>query len=185
MKEQFPNPGQLTLCYMDTDSFFYHIKTEDYYADMKPMIHSVYPPGDIRIFDTSNYDPENIYKYKLLNKKVLGAMKDETAGEPIKEFLGLRAKTYIYDVENKGTSRRAKGIKRKVAEELTMDDYKQCVDNREIKIRKKMVLFKSFKHQIYTQRIEKCALNGADDKRYIRKDNISTYAYGHKALKLE
>lgn len=168
---------------MDTDSLFYHIITEDYYTEMKPMIHSTYSPGDIRIFDTSNYEADNPYGYELLNKKVLGAMKDETAGKPVKEFCGLRAKTYIYDVENKGPSNRAKGIKRKVADELSMDDYIQCVNNIETKINKKMVLFKSYKHQIYTQRVEKCALNGADDKRVIRNDCVSTYAYGHKALK--
>lgn len=39
MKTQYPDPEQLTLCYMDTDSFIYHIKTADYYEDMKPLIH--------------------------------------------------------------------------------------------------------------------------------------------------
>lgn len=120
-----------------------------------------------------------------MNKKVLGAMKDETAGKPVKEFCGLRSKTYIYDIEGEGQSRRAKGIKRNVAGELMMDDYRQCVEDRNKKIRKKMVVFKSFKHQIYTERIEKCALNGADDKRFIRADKISTYAYGHKNLEME
>ena len=36
------------LCYMDTDSFIIHIKTEDFYEDI---------PGDVdKWFDTSNYD---------------------------------------------------------------------------------------------------------------------------------
>ena len=36
------------LCYMDTDSFVMHIKTEDFYKDIA---------GDVeRWFDTSNYD---------------------------------------------------------------------------------------------------------------------------------
>ena len=39
------------LCYMDTDSFVMHIKTEDFYKDIL---------GDVeRWFDTSNYDQKD------------------------------------------------------------------------------------------------------------------------------
>ena len=39
------------LCYMDTDSFVMHIKTEDFYKDIA---------GDVeRWFDTSNYDEKD------------------------------------------------------------------------------------------------------------------------------
>ena len=40
-------------------------------------------------FDTSNYKEDN-FLYSLENKKVLGKMKDECAGEIIDEFVGLR-----------------------------------------------------------------------------------------------
>lgn len=185
MKQQYPDQGKLTLCYMDTDSFIYLIKTPDFYEDMKPLIHGNYPPKDIRTFDTSNYKPDNPYGYSLINKKVLGAMKDETGGKPMKVFCGLRAKTYIYDIENGGVSRRAKGIKRNFAGELLIDAYKQCVEDRQKKIKKFMVVFKSYMHQIYTERLLKCALNGSDDKRLIRHDGISSYAYGHKDIEME
>ena len=34
LKKKYPNPGQLTLCYTDTDSLLYKVKTPDMYADM-------------------------------------------------------------------------------------------------------------------------------------------------------
>ena len=59
------------LCYMDTDSFVIHIKTNDFYKDVSDDV-------DNR-FDTSNYEvkrPLPIGK----NKKVIGLMKDELGG---------------------------------------------------------------------------------------------------------
>ena len=42
---------RLQLCYMDTDSFVYHIKTEDFYKDIA---------GDVeKRFDTRNYSEED------------------------------------------------------------------------------------------------------------------------------
>ena len=39
---------KIQLCYMDTDSFVYHIKTEDFYVDIAPDVKER--------FDTSGYD---------------------------------------------------------------------------------------------------------------------------------
>ena len=40
--------GNVKLCYMDTDSFIMHIKTEDFYKDIADDIE--------KRFDTSNYE---------------------------------------------------------------------------------------------------------------------------------
>ena len=72
------------LCYMDTDSFIMHIKTEDFYEDIANDVE--------KRFDTSNYKvnrPLPIGK----NKKVLGLMKDELGGKIMTEFVALRPKT--------------------------------------------------------------------------------------------
>ena len=78
---------KLKLCYMDTDSFIMHIKTEDFYE---------YIANDVeKRFDTSYYEvnrPLPIGK----NKKVIGLMKDELGGKIMTEFLALRPKTYSY-----------------------------------------------------------------------------------------
>ena len=57
----------VNLCYMDTDSFIMHSKTEHFYKDIADDVE--------KRFDISNYDdnrPLPIGK----NKKVIGLMKD-------------------------------------------------------------------------------------------------------------
>ena len=68
------------LCYMDTDSFIMHIKTEDFYKDIADDVE--------KRFDTSNYEinrPLPIGK----NEKVIGLMKDELGGKIMAEFVAL------------------------------------------------------------------------------------------------
>ena len=71
------------LCFMDTDSFVIHIKTDDFYEDIADDFKEW--------FDTSNYDnnrPLPIGK----NKKVIGLVKYELGGKIMKELLGLKQK---------------------------------------------------------------------------------------------
>ena len=75
------------LCYMDTDSFGIHIKTEDFYKDIANDVE--------KWFDTSNYDSNRLLPTGK-NKKVIDLFKDELRGQIIIEFVGLRAKTYSY-----------------------------------------------------------------------------------------
>ena len=58
--------GNLKLCYMDTDSFIMHTKTEDFYKD---IAHDVE-----KRFDTSNYEVNRPLPTGK-NKKVIGLMK--------------------------------------------------------------------------------------------------------------
>jgi hypothetical protein len=60
------------------------------------------------LYDTSNYSEEHPI-YSVVNKKVLGKMKDETEGRPIEEFVGLRAKLYSYKVAGV-EEKKAKGV---------------------------------------------------------------------------
>ena len=75
------------LCYMDTDSFIMHIKTEDFYKDIADDTE--------KRFDTSNYD-DNRPLPTGKNKKVIGLMKDELGGNIMTEFVALIPKTYSY-----------------------------------------------------------------------------------------
>ena len=47
------------------------------------------------------------------------------------------------------------------------------------KQRSEMTVIRSVKHQLYTTVISKVSLSAYDDKRWIKKDGISSYAYGH------
>ena len=67
-------------------------------------------------YDTSNY-PQDHPLHSEVNKTVLGKMKDECAGRPIAEYVGLRPKMYsILEASiacrpgRPPISRRAKGV---------------------------------------------------------------------------
>ena len=75
----------LKSCYMDTNTFIVHLKTEHVYKDI---------PEDIeKRFDTSNFEIDRLLPLGN-NKTVIGLMKGELSGLIMKRFVGLRAKTY-------------------------------------------------------------------------------------------
>ena len=71
------------LSYMDTDSFIFHVKTDDIYKDIAEDVE--------KRFDTSNYEIDRpLPKGK---NEVIGLMKDELGGEIMKKIVGLTTKT--------------------------------------------------------------------------------------------
>ena len=62
----------IKLCYMDTDSFIMHVKTEDFYEDIANDVE--------KNCDTSNYTCERPLPMGK-NKKVISLMNDELGGE--------------------------------------------------------------------------------------------------------
>ena len=76
IKSKYQNNAK--LCYLDTDSFIIHIKSEDVYEDIAD-------------------DVEKRFKIAYRkNKKLIGLMKDELGGKIVTEFVVLRPKTYSY-----------------------------------------------------------------------------------------
>ena len=90
------------LLFTDTDSLTYEIEAKDVYKDFFK---------DKEKFDNSDYPKYSPYFYKE-NKKVIGKFKDEAAGIPIIEFVGLRSKMYSYIKENQKEARQPKVLKR-------------------------------------------------------------------------
>ena len=108
--------GNAKLCYMDTDSFIVHIKPDDIYKDIAKDVETR--------FDTSKFQIDRPLP-KGKNKKVIGLMKDELGEQIMKEFVGLRAKTYIYLKGKMMKIKNAKGTKKCVIKrELKFQDYK-------------------------------------------------------------
>ena len=54
---------------------------------------------DQDLFDTSGY-PQDHLLYSNTNKKVIGKSKDETVGETLRGFIGLRAKMYSFMMDS-------------------------------------------------------------------------------------
>ena len=90
------------LCFMDTESFIIHIKTEGFYADIADDVKNR--------CDTSNYEVDGPLP-KGMNKKVIGLMKDELGGEIKTEFVALRPKTYSYLTDDDINIKKVKGTK--------------------------------------------------------------------------
>ena len=141
---------RLKLCYMDTDSLVYDIKTEDFYEDIMDNV-----PAR---FDTSGYCPNRPLPVGL-NKKVIGLMKDELGGKIMTEFVALRPKLYSYKKLDGLEDKKCKGIKKCVVEKtLTFEDYKTCLFSDSTEYRSQL-MFRSAKHEVYTIEVNKVALN--------------------------
>ena len=80
------------LCYVDTDSFFIHIITEDSYKDIANVVE--------KWFGTSNYDEDKRPLPIGKNKQVISLFKDELGGRIMIEFVGLRSKTHAYSMDD-------------------------------------------------------------------------------------
>ena len=165
------------LPYMDTDSFAIHIKTKDFYEDIVNDIE--------KWFDTSNYNEDDKRPLPIgMNKKLIGLFKDELRGKIMKEFVGLRAKTYAYLMDDDSEHKKAKGTKKCVIKRiLKFTDYKNCQSNDKI-ILKSQQRFKSDCHNVCTEQINKIALSSNDDKRLQTFDKTATCPYGTNAFKV-
>jgi hypothetical protein len=171
IKNKYGSKAQ--LLFTDTDSLCYEIETDDFYRDM-------YEHKDM--FDLSDIDAENplIRKFKdSTNKKAIGVFKPEHVNFNITEFIGLRSKMYSLLLENGSEKKTAKGVVRSVmSKELKHKTYKNILESNG-KMYSKMKVIRSIKHQLYTLEMNKVSLSAYDDKRWIRDDGVSSYAYGN------
>ena len=163
------------LCYVDTDSFIMRIKTEDFYKDIAYDLK--------KRFHTSNYEINRPFPTRE-NKKMIGLMKDELGGKIMTEFVALRPKTYSYLTDDCEEDKKAKGTKKcAIKRRLKFSDYNDCLLNNEIILKSKQ-RFKSEKHEVYTEEVNKIALSSNDDKRLQTFDRITSYPYGTIAGKV-
>ena len=98
------------LFYMEADSFIVYIKTDDIYKDIAEDVPTR--------FDTSNYELDSVLP-KGKSKNVIGLMKDELGGKNMTKFVGLRARTYSYLIDEGSEDKKPKStekcvIKRKL-----------------------------------------------------------------------
>lgn len=164
--------NRLQMCYTDTDSYIYHIQTENYYKDLKTSL--------LPYFDTSNYSIDNVHRLPIQNKKVPGLFKDEMDGKYIVEYVGLRCKLYCV-LTNQDIIQKAKGVKKSVIREFGIEHYGNSLIRGDV-IKKKNILFRSIKHEIFTQSVNKIILSADDDKRFISDNKVSTRAWGHNTI---
>ncbi|CAP24770.1 Protein CBG03970 [Caenorhabditis briggsae] len=138
MQKKYRN---VELCYQDTDSLIYDIKTEDFYKDVEKDIYFR------RHFDFSDYSEDHVL-HSTENKKVVGKFKDELNGNIITEIVALKPKQYAFKTLDGDETKKSKGVKKNVVKnELTVDDYKHSLFN-------KTVVFYDFFWWIQSKRIK-------------------------------
>ena len=187
---------QMKLLYTDTDSFYLHVTCEDFYKELidVPALREWLDFSDI----LPNH-PSGIGNVPNVNAGVLGKFKDETAGNPIIEFVGLRPKMYSCSIceaqlscfeslpPNIKTKQTAKGISRPAKRTITHEDYVSMYNEGALRSVTNHRL-ESRLHQIYTVSQKKRGLCPYDDKRYLLanlandKPNPNTHAFGHYEL---
>ena len=165
------------LCYMHIDSPAIHIKTKDFYKDIANDIE--------KWFDTFNRDENDKRPLPIgKNKKVIGLFKDELGGRIVKEFVGLRGKTWAYVMDDDTEHKKAKGTKKCVKkQELMFKKYKDCQYNNEIKL-KSQQRFKRDYHNVYTKQVNRVSLSSNDDKRWQTSDKTTIYPSGTNTFKV-
>ncbi|XP_064631626.1 uncharacterized protein LOC135489925 [Lineus longissimus] len=169
------------LLMTDTDSLLYFLEEyegnvdEDFFANR-------------RYFDLSNYPKDSPY-FCETNKKVRGTFKREDACDPIVDFVGLRAKMYSTRHRSEAVTSKAKGLPRCVMQSIGFEQYEDALYmNTSSQAAPSTCNFKSIRSKnlkLYTLTQEKKALSPLDTKRWLCKDNIHTFAFGHYRIKNE
>ena len=171
IKHKYGNKAK--LLFTDTDSLTYEIETKDAYKGFFK---------DKSKFDNSDY-PENSPYFNKTNKKVIGKFKDEAAGVPVVEFVGLRSKMYSYMKDNDKGGKTAKGIKKNIiTKNIKHEDYKEVLFNNK-QMHHTLKTIRSNNHQLGSFELNKISLSCFDDKRFIHQNGITSYAYGHYKIK--
>ena len=108
----------------NTGSFVVHVKTDDIYKDIAENVETN--------IDTTNFELDRPLP-KEGNPKVIESVKDELAGEILKEFVGLSVKTYSCLKGDNDDDKKSKGTKNCVKRKLKFEDYKSCIEAAQIK----------------------------------------------------
>ena len=181
---------------MDTDSFIVHVKKDDIYKDIAEDVQAR--------SDSTNVEIDRPLP-KRKNKKVIGRMKDELGGQIMKNIVWLRGKSYSYLNDNNDEDKKANGTKKCVMKRnVKFRDYKKCLKLSQIKskinylekkktneycliedkkeffknilILKTQQTFKSERHNVFTEVINKIILSSNYDKRKQSNDLKETYS---------
>ena len=98
----------------------------------------------------------------------------------MEEGIFLKPKQYAFSVDGE-EKKKSKGVKKNVTKTLKLNDFKRCLLEGKV-IRKEQFMIQAKRHQIYTLKQNKVALNEDDKEEFkicIRNNKINTLAHGH------
>lgn len=110
--------------------------------------------------------------------KIICRFKDETEGDPIIQFCGLRAKSY--SIVTQGDRKvAAAGIKKCHQQRIPHWKYVDTIANSSLYSISQNTIT-SRRHRIFMQSTSRIALSYLDIKRIVLNDGITTVPYGYK-----
>ena len=157
---------KVKLCCMDTDSCIFYVETDDFYKDINNDV--------FEWFDTSDYNNEDDRLPTGMNKNVISKFKDELKDILMTEFITLASKVFTYLDENDKERKRVKGINKCVRDKVLRFNHYMDVLLLNKTIRATQQRFKSDRHIITTEEVNKIALSRKDDERIQSFDGITT-----------
>ena len=100
---------------------------------------------------------------KWKNRKVIGLIKDELVGKIMIKFVGLRAKTYSYLIDDGSEDKKSKWHKKVChKKKLKFENYKNCLEA--TKLENKINHLEKNKIDIHSLK--------KDNKNFIKKNNL-------------
>ena len=104
---------------MDTGSFIIYERTEGIFKDISEDVETIFLILQA-MNQTDHYHKE---------KKAIGLMKDELGRKIMKDFVGLKAKTYSSLIDDNSADKKSKGTKKCVIKrKLRFEHYENCLD---------------------------------------------------------
>ena len=168
-----PAFNDIKLHMTDTDSFVFSFRC-------KPSEYDDFMQKNLNIFDNSDLPKDSKY-YNSENCKALSKFKPENGDIPIREFVGIKAKSYALAY---GTHEHVKnkGIKEHITKNSNLQMYKRALLH-DVAFSATQSTFKSVNHNITTSTtFDKLALFSFDDKVFHTKDdngNHLSLPHGH------
>jgi hypothetical protein len=160
----------ITLCYFDTDSFLYEIKTENLMKELGTIFKY--------LMDFSNFD-EDHELYDMSKAKLIGYLKSEYGNKVINEFVGLKSKLYSIIYNNNLNKNTAKGLQKAILKKFVNHNHYLQVINDQRPFVSTMRRIQSKEHKVTTIKQKKMIFTPMDDKRYILPNGIETLPFGH------
>ena len=173
-------PAYVGMCILDLSKTlmydFHHNYIKEKYGSRAKLLFtdtdSLSWNGDLRCLQwflgrqrqvwNSDYAKDSPY-FDATNAIVIGKFKDEAAGIPITEFIGLRSKMYSYVKDNGKHEKTAKGIRKyMIKKNIAHQDYKDTLQNNK-QIYHTMKTVRSVCHQLGSYELSKISLSCLDE----------------------
>lgn len=198
-----------TLLAQDTDSLMVNLRSEQdietklcklyNYFDFSELKEGTRMHNALKKYYDNNEDKvqskfTSFEQFINNNKKVPLPLKDENCGLRALEFIGLRPKMYCMINEEQKIKKAAKGVSRavkidseilRINELQSVDIYKQVLfpeTSENTVIQGEITRINNQKLKVSTVSQQKVCFTCMDNKRYICKGNVKTYAWGHKDI---